>query len=124
MRPVRIFSADPPIPTPFLCFYFLMLGRQEVLAAPARVEGRVKCYKSLGKNECYFTIWLTGEMFRVTSRWTPCGVMSAKSNCLRIMQEPDYFDKAREPVTSQGHCPLECRIHYRERAWSASRLES
>ena len=37
---------------------------------------------------------------------------------------PDNFDKEREPVTSQGHCPLECRIHYRERAWSASRLES
>jgi ATP-dependent protease ClpP protease subunit len=45
-----------------LCFYFLMLGHQEVLAAPARVEGRVKCYKSVGNNECYFTIWLTGEI--------------------------------------------------------------
>jgi hypothetical protein len=63
-------ASDVNIVTGFflpLCFYFLMLGHQEVLAAPARVEGRVKCYKSVGKNECFFTIWLTGEDHKDTS---------------------------------------------------------
>jgi ATP-dependent protease ClpP protease subunit len=39
-----------------------MLGHQEALAEPARVEGSVNCTKFEGKNECYFKIWLTGEI--------------------------------------------------------------
>ena len=56
-----------------------------------------------------------------------CGSAALAAPANRLFKDqagPDYFDKAREPVTSQGHCLLECRIHYRERAWSASRLES